>query len=136
MTEVQVVPIEFIHVSWSKIEPHLTSGLQRSGGEYTADHIKLYALQGAQTILVAVDGDDITGAASIQFINYPNERVAFVTSIGGKMLANKDIWSQFESWCKSMGASKVQGAAFESVARLWRMAFGVEKKYVIVEKTL
>jgi hypothetical protein len=30
----------------------------------------------------------------------------------------------------------VRGAAFESVARLWKKAFGVEQRYVIVEKKL
>lgn len=135
--QVQYINPMYIHQVWNLVEPFLTKGLARSGGEYTADQLKVFLVSGDQQLLVAVDEDGkICGAAAIQFINYPNDRVAFVTSIGGKMIANLDIWQQFETWCKQSGATMVRGAAFESVARLWKKAFGVEQRYVIVEKKL
>ena len=137
MITVQTVPTHVVHQVWDTVEPLLSSGLKKSGGEYDSAHLKVYILQGIQHLLVSVnDEGNIIGAASIEFINYPNARVAFITSIGGRMIANQEVWDQFTAWCKHNGASMVRGAAFESVARLWKKAFGVEQRYVIVEKQL
>lgn len=136
MIQVQFVDTNYVHQVWNLVEPFLAKGLVRSGGEYNADQLKVFLVSGAQKLLIAVEDNVINGAAAIEFINYPNERVAFVTSIGGKMIANKEVWEQFESWCRHNGATMVRGAAFESVARLWKKAFGVEQRYVIVEKKL
>lgn len=136
MIQVQHIDPRYIHQVWYLVEPFLAKGLVRSGGEYNTDHLKVYLVSGAQCLLAAIEDGNIVGASSVEFINYPNERVAFVTSIGGKMIANKEVWDQFEAWCKINGATMVRGAAFESVARLWKKAFGVEQRYVIVEKKL
>ena len=136
MTQVQYVDTMYIHQVWDLVKPFLEKGLVRSGGEYTAEQLKVFLVTGMQRLLVAVENDIIKGAATIEFINYPNERVAFVTAVGGKMLATKEVWEQFEGWCKQNGATMVRGAAFESVARLWKKAFDVEQRYVIVEKKL
>lgn len=136
MSKVEVVhPNHIIHV-WDKVKGYLEAGLKRSGGEYEAEHLKVYLIQGAQNLLVAVDGEDIHGAATIEWANFPNERVAFVTAIGGKMIADKDIWRQFEDWVILNGGTTIRGNAFESVARLWKKAFGVESRYIVVEKKL
>lgn len=136
MTQVQYVDTMYIHQVWDLVKPFLEKGLVRSGGEYTAEQLKVFLVTGMQRLLVAVEDDIIKGAATIEFINYPNERVAFVTAVGGKMLSTKEVWEQFEGWCKQNGATMVRGAAFESVARLWKKAFDVEQRYVIVEKKL
>ena len=136
MTQVQYVDTMYIHQVWDLVKPFLEKGLVRSGGEYTAEQLKVFLVTGMQRLVVAVENDIIKGAATIEFINYPNERVAFVTAVGGKMLATKEVWEQFEGWCKQNGATMVRGAAFESVARLWKKAFDVEQRYVIVEKKL
>lgn len=137
MIQVQSVHPNVLLQVWDQVEPLLTKGLQKCGGEYNSEHLKVYILQGVQHLLVSIDENgQIIGAASIEFINYPNERVAFITSIGGRMIANQEVWDQFTSWCKYNGATMVRGAAFESVARLWKKAFGVEQRYVIVEKKL
>jgi len=137
MKRIEVVPANYVYHVWDRVEPFITSGLAKSGGEYTAEHIKMYLTRGEQTLVIIVDDTlEIHGAISIHFNNYPNSRVAFVTSIGGKMLADKDLWAQFENWLRQTGVTAVRGAAFESVARLWRKAFGMETRYIIVEKKL
>jgi hypothetical protein len=136
MIQVQYINPMYVHQVWHLVEPFLAKGLVRSGGEYTVDQLKVYLASGEQQLLIATEDGQINGAATVQFINYPNERVAFITSVGGKMIANQDVWTQFEVWCKQSGATMVRGAAFESVARLWKKAFGVEQRYVIVEKKL
>ncbi len=130
----QVNP-SFVPQIWPKVQKFLESALEHSGGEYTADQLKVYLVQGSQSLLVADDGE-IKGAATIQFIDYPNDRVAFITCIGGRWITGNDMFSQLCEWCRKNGATKIQGAARESVERLWRQRFGFSERYRIVEKAL
>ncbi len=133
---VRYVPKEYIVTIWNKVEGFLSNAMRHSAGEYNTDQLKVMLIMGTQHLLVVEDGNDIHGAATICFENYPNERIAFMTAVGGKMIANMDVWGQFENWCKNNGCTKVRGFAFESVARLWKKRFGVETVYLVVEKKL
>jgi hypothetical protein len=130
----QVNP-SFVPQIWPKVCKFLESALEHSGGEYTADQLKVYLVQGSQSLLVADDGE-IKGAATVQFIDYPNDRVAFITSIGGRLITGNEMFSQLIEWCRLNGCTKVQGAARESVERLWRQRFGFSERYRIVEKSI
>lgn len=121
---------------WPQIELMLDNALKTGGGEYNVDQLKVYLTEGTKTLLVAEDNGNIIGASAISLIRYPNDFICFVSAIGGKMIANKDLFSQLENWARSQGCTKIQGAAFESVARLWRQRFGVIERYRIVEKAL
>ena len=110
--------------------------MAHSGGEYSLEQLKVMLTQGKQTLCVGTELDDLTlsikCALTIEWINYPNDRVAFITSIGGK--TDKLGFEQFENWVRANGGTKIQGAAFEAVARLWKRAYGFENRYIIVEK--
>lgn len=137
MRRVEVVPPHFVYHVWDQVEPLLQKGLARSGGEYSAEHLKVYLTQGAQMLVIIIDDENkIHGAVSVLFTNYPNDRVAFITSVGGKALIDQELWKQFENCLRQNGATLIRGAAFDSVARLWHQAFGTETRYVIVEKKL
>lgn len=137
MKRVEIVPPQFVYHLWDQVEPLLEKGLGRSGGEYSVEHLKVYLTQGTQMLVVIIDEDNkVHGAVSVLFTNYPNERVAFITSVGGRALTDKDLWAQFENCVRQNGATLIRGAAFDSVARLWHKAFGTETRYVIVEKKL
>ena len=136
MKNLHVVPTEFVAQIWPEVEKYLADGLVNSGGEYNVDQLKVYLTQGIQELLVVIDTDGIIGAFAVEFSNFPNDRIAFITSVGGKAIADRTLWPVFEDWCRSKGATKIRGAAYESVARLWRKAFDVQTRYVIVEKQL
>lgn len=135
MSSIQVVPEHFVYHVWDKVEKYLAKGLQRSGGEYNVDQLKVYLSQGINTlILILNDEDEIKGALTIQWTNYPNDRIAFITSIGGATY--EEAWSMFIDWLRVQGCTAIRGAAFESVARLWKKKYGFESRYVMVEKRL
>ena len=133
---VHYVPVNFIAQLWPKVKDMLEAALTHSAGEYNADQLKVMLVNGLQVLLIAERDGKIYGAATIHFENYPNDRIAFMTAIGGRMIANQDCWQQFLDWARANGCTKVRGAAFEAVARLWRQKFGVESRYIIVEKSL
>ena len=120
---------------WNKVEPFIADGLKKSAGEYDTSQIKVLLIQGAQHLLVMADEYGmITGAIVIEFVNFPNQRVAFIVSIGGKN--TKDIFESLVEWCKNQKATSIRGCASEAVARLWRMQFDFSAPYLVVEKKL
>jgi hypothetical protein len=134
---VQTVPVQLVNQVWSKVEPFIKSAEEKFGGsEYTTEQIKVYLVTGQMMLLVATDENvEIHGAATVSFINYPNDRVAFVTSIGGKLVTSPETFAQMAEVFKNNGATKIQGMAKEAVARLWKR-FGFEEKAILVEVKL
>lgn len=129
---IEVVHPDHFQYAWPLVEQYITAALEYSHGEYTPDQAKVYLANGVWTLYVAVDdAGALHGAGAVQFNNLPNDRVAFVTAIGGKLFTSKDTWQQFVDLLKSRGATRVEGAARESIARLWKR-YGFEEKYRIV----
>lgn len=133
----QPISAAYVNQLWSLVEPHIAQAAVKDGStDYTPEQIKVYLVTG-QWLLVAIADEEnkIHGAITISFINYPNDRVAFVTAIGGKLVSNQDTYAQLANICRANGATKIQGAARESVARLWKR-FGFEEKAILVEVKL
>ena len=131
---IQPVPVQLVNQIWDKVEPFIKNAEEKFGGaEYTAEQIKVYLVMGEWMLLVATDENkEIHGAATVSFINYPGDRVAFVTAIGGKLVSSLETFEQMSNIFKANGATKIQGLAKEAVARLWKR-FGFEEKAILVE---
>ena len=129
---IEVVHPDHFQYAWPLVEQYISSALEYSCGEYTTEQAKVYLASGAWTLYVAVDdAGSLRGAGAVQFNNMPNDRVAFVMAIGGKLFTSQDTWQQFVDLLKARGATRVEGAARESIARLWKR-YGFEEKYRIV----
>jgi hypothetical protein len=130
--KIQYVALEWVNYTWDKVERFLADALAHSNGDYTVEQVKVFVTQGRWVLIVAVDDSgDIHGAATVEFFNRPDDRVAFITAIGGKLVSSADTFEQLRTYAKSMGATAIEGAARESIARLWRR-YGFEEKYRIV----
>ncbi len=136
----KVQPVATNHVAsvWPKVEGFIASALRHSKGDYSAEHAKVYLADGRWNLIVASDEEsgDIKGATVINYINMPNDRVAFIIAIGGKFISTPDSWAQFTDILRYNGATKVEGAARESIARLWALKFEFTEKYRIIEVSL
>jgi hypothetical protein len=120
-----------VHHVWAAVEGFIASALDHSKGDYTLEQVKTLVAMGNWTLLVAVDDNGVQGAATVDFFNRPNDRVAFVTSIGGRLVSSPDSVEQLKKLLGSFGATCIEGAARESIARLWSR-YGFEEKYRIV----
>jgi hypothetical protein len=130
---IQPVAVNFTNQTWPLVEKYIAEAQKYGGDDYTLDQIKVYVNTGVWMLVVAVDEvGTLQGAATVNFINYPNDRVAFVTYIGGKLISSQDTFAQFKNVLKASGATKIRGAAREAIARLWRR-YGFEERYIIVE---
>jgi len=129
--KIQHVETNLVNQVWPKVEHYLITALEYQD-DYTIDHLKLNLTSGQWMLIVAVEDDGfIKGATAVQFFNRPNDRVAFVIAMGGKLISNQDTYLQFSSLLKLFGATCIEGAARESVARLWTR-YGLLEKYRIV----
>lgn len=125
---------EFIPQFWPHVEQFIAAALRHSKGEIEAAHLKLWCVQGQNTLLVALDDGVPVGAVVCHFENMPNDRIMFISAIGGKTC--QEHFEQMFAWAKAQGATSVRGLARESVSRLWRMKFGFSEIYRVVEKKL
>ena len=133
---VQRVPQQYFHQTWPLVEKYIEDALKWGEDDYTLEQAKALLASGAWILVVAVDDTNaVHGASAINIFNMPNDRVAFVVAIGGKLISNKDTFAQFSALLKSYGATKIQGAARESIARLWTR-YGFKERYRIVETKL
>jgi hypothetical protein len=118
---------------WPQIEKYVQSAMQYSMGDYTIDQIRLLINTGQWLLMIAIDEQgEVHGAATSSFINYPNSRVAFITFIGGKLISNQETFKQMSDILKQHGATKIQGMARPSIARLWKR-YGFQERTTLVE---
>lgn len=131
--KIQHIDIKYVNMIWPDIEPFIRSASEAAGTfEYTIDQYKLRLIDGTWTALVAVDEENkIHGAAVVTFFNRSDARVGYIMSIGGKLISNKDTFEQLKNFMLINGATKIEGSARESVARLWSR-YGFKEKYRVV----
>jgi len=112
----------------------LSDALKWGDDDYTIEQAKVNIANGVWMLAVAVDVENkIHGASIINIYNMPNDRIAFVVAIGGRLISSQEAYAQFCQLLKANGATKIQGAARESVAKLWAKKYNFKERYRIVE---
>ena len=136
-----VHPVDTSHAQqiWPMVEGYIQEALDKGGdfpewaNGYNLSHVQGYVTSGQWLLLVAVDEENaIHGAMTVSFINYPLHRVAFVTTTGGKFIANPELLEQLKSLVKHRGATKIQAFCRESMVRLLARA-NFEPRNTLVE---
>lgn len=129
--KIQHVDINYVNQIWPQVEQFIDAALAYQD-DYNIEHAKLYVTNGTWMLIVAIDeAGVIHGAATIQFYNRPKDRVAFVVTMGGKLITGPETYAQFTELLKALGATYIEGASRESAARLWQR-FGLSEKYRVV----
>ena len=127
---IQHVTSEYVNQVWPQVEEFIAAALAYQD-DYNIEHAKVYVSNGTWTLIVASDENGVIhGAATILFYNRPNDRVAFVVTMGGKLITGQDTYVKFANLLKAFGATYIEGASRESATRLWQR-FGLKEKYRI-----
>lgn len=126
--KIQRVPLEWVNVTWPMVKPHFKQVVEHMHGDYTLDHIQAMVATGQWMLLVGTEDEAVVGAATVMFYNRPTERVAFITALAGRLLVSVDGVAQLKALVAAQGATTLEGAVRESVARLL-------SRYGFVEKT-
>ena len=130
--KIQHVPVEYVNQTWPLVEKFIDESVAQSKGDFTTEQIKVYVTSGQWMLVVAVDdAGDVCGGMTINFFNRPDDRVAFVTATGGKLIISPETFDQLKAIAKTFGATCVEAAGRESMVRLLSRC-GFEEKYRIV----
>ena len=122
---VKVVEPHFVQQSWPVVEQYIVAALKKGADfpeeyhDYNAEHVRGFLASGQWMLIVAVDEEEkVQGAATLSFISYPMHRVAFVTTMGGRLVTNTDTAEQLKRLVKAYGATKIQAYGRPSMVRL------------------
>ena len=137
MNTVQIVAPNNIYSVWEDIKEYLNASINVSTHDCTIEQLKMLLVRGEQTLLVSInENNKINGAMTVEFINYPNNRVMHITALGGHGIVNNETFSQVESWAKMQGATKASAWAQEAQARLYKIKSNFNTVRYVVEKDL
>lgn len=133
---VQEVPIQYTNQVWPYVEDFIAAALEHSQGDYTVRDARTYITGGQWSLTIAVDDNSVVhGTAVVTYFNRPSHRIAFIVAAGGKFITNEDTWGQLEVIMRANGATFMECAVRDSVARLCARR-GLAHKYSIVGKNL
>lgn len=130
---VRPVDVNYVAQTWPLVEGYIAEAHKHGGDDYTLDQIRAFLATGTWLLVVATDEENnLHGAMTVSFINYPNDRVAFVTTTGGKTICSEDTLGQLKMLLQGFGATKIQAAGRPAVVRmLGRLGF--KERYMVVE---
>jgi hypothetical protein len=128
---VQLIEPRFVVGIWNTICPYIEKALEHTD-DYTAEQCKVFLTTGSWVLFIVVQEDKLCGVITISVENGVNHRTAFITTISGKSIINKEAIQQFFNILKASGITRVQGYARNSLVRLYER-FGLHKKSNLVE---
>lgn len=130
MMRLQLVPYTHVDQVWPTVAPLLARacGEKAADGEYTIDQIRMAIVQKDRHLVIGLEGEEIVGAATIEFQQFPQKRVALISALGGKGVVSAEALTTVKDWCRGMGASELRVFAKDAQARLFSKV-GLTKVY-------
>lgn len=127
MIKVQRLDPMYVQHIWPQVVPWLEPVFKKSliTEYYSIDNLKDYIIRGEQIMLIGFNEDgSLQGEVTVQWCNYPNARVAYVTTFGANIGVEVEVYKEFVEWLKAMGATRVECSVRPSVARLLKNKMG------------
>jgi hypothetical protein len=106
--------------------------------DITLDQLQYRIRRGESILLIwiADDGELIIGAATVEFKEYPRQRVALVSFVGGDSgLTDQSKFDVLAQWCRERGASAIEAWCRPVAARLFEKN-GFQQKYIVTRCAL
>ena len=105
---------------WAKAAPLLQKAIDLEPDLITIEQVE-YSVRTGRTFLLVWEepGEGVTGAVTVEFIDYPRERVAHVNLMGGKGVVRDYVFDEAKDWMKSFGATKAQCWAKGSLVQMY-----------------
>lgn len=129
--QLQQVPLEWAPKVWGQVSHFFVAAVTHAQGDYSLDHMQTMVCTGQWLLVVVTEAEQIHGAIVVSVFNRPAARVGFVHALGGKGIVTDNTIMQFKALVAALGATEIEGAVRESVARLVRRV-GLREKYRIV----
>jgi len=94
---------------WDVVAPLLQKAIDLDPKATSIEHVNYIIRIGTMNLLVWDEEDKgITGAATVSFTDYPNERIAQVHLMGGSGVVRTHVFEHAQNWMRANGATKAQ----------------------------
>lgn len=131
----QITPNELPQV-WPIAAALLQKAIDIDPNEVTIEQVE-YSVRTGKTFLLVWDEPDegITGAVTVEFMDYPRERVAHVNLMGGKGIVREHVFEAAKDWMRSFGATKAQCWCRENLVPMYEK-MGLENTHQVMRVKL
>jgi len=117
---------------WPTVAPMLQRAIDLDPNEITIEQVEYFVRVGRTHLLVWEEPNEgITGAVTIDFIDYPRERVAHVNLMGGKSIVRNHVFKEAQDWMRSLGATKAQCWAKGTLVQMYEK-MGMENTHQVM----
>jgi len=127
------IPSHMIDFAWAEGASDLAKACETSGGEITADQLKMILSRGERTLVKMMNGDTIKGWGVVRVDQLPNVRVLFITDLVAPHGNFEQFFIAIKDMAKQLGCSRVRCAAKPAQARLYSMRCQFAPVYQILE---
>ena len=122
--------------AWPVVAPLLQKAIDLDPAAITIEQAEYAIRTGRSHLLVWAEPDvGITGAVTVDFIDYPRERVAHVNLMGGKGIVRHHVFDEAKQWMRSMGATKAQCWARGTLVQMYEK-MGMENTHQVMRINL
>lgn len=127
----QVTPAYLPQV-WPIAAPLLQKAIDLEPETITIEQVEHAVRIGHTFLLVWEEPEEgITGAVTVEFIDYPRERVAHVNLMGGKGIVRKHVFEEAMNWMRTHGATKAQCWAKGTLVDMYKK-MGLENTHQVM----
>jgi hypothetical protein len=117
---------------WPTAAPLLQKAIDLDPSAITIEQVE-YSVRTGKTFLLVWEEPDvgITGAVTVEFIDYPRERVAHVNLMGGKSIVRHHVFEEAKKWMRAYGATKAQCWAQGTLVQMYEK-MGMENTHQVM----
>ena len=135
------MPLHHVHPNhlptvWPIALPLLKKAMDLEPGSHNEQFIE-YSIRTGRTHLLVWEepGEGITGACTIEFIDYPLERIAHVNLMGGKGIVRDYVFDEAKEFMWLNGAKKAQCWARGTLVDMYKK-MGMENTHQVMRVDL
>jgi len=121
---------------WPVAAPMLQRAIDLDPDAITIEQVEHSVRTGKVFLLIWEEPDvGITGAVTVEFIDYPRERVAHVNLMGGKGIVREHVFEEAKNWMRTFGATKAQCWAKGTLVQMYEK-MGMENTHQVMRVKL
>jgi len=135
---ITLVPSNYIHPLWFDVRDHLGRAVERSNGRWNLESLYAAIASERQHLWLAFDKDNqIDGAGTTEFVDYPCKRMLAVQFLGGSKFNDWcwDMMNRFNSWATDNGCQGIEVTGRAGFGK-WLKQDGYHRVYTVYEKRL
>ena len=130
------IPPTHLPQIWPIAAPLLQKAIDLDPSAITIEQAEHAVRTGRSFLLVWEEsGEGITGAVTVDIIDYPRERVAHVNLMGGKGIVRDHVFEEAKQWMRERGATKAQCWARGSLVEMYKK-MGMENTHQVMRVNL